>query len=483
MQRLPHSELNILFARAQELKAQGIEPYPRHFVRTHSLCEANDAYEGLSFDSDGEEVALSLCGRLMDSEDFGDIILITIEDQDSRLQLVLDGAAAGQDALAKFRANVYRGDQLGFEVDYIYRERGRLTARVIGWQFLALCSLPLPRRIDSPEREYRQRYVHLAANIDARLRFVTRSKVLRYLRRFLEDQYAFLEVETPRPDASLPSSPEQYLKRLLIGGIERVYEISRRSGDEAVSWHTYPESQVMRGCMMLADLEDMMKLTEQLIAGLTQHLNATRVIPWKSLEQLVTAAQQRQLLEADPDAMPDQSADVAFDDMSIDLVPPWSRRSVYDLARDVTGVDFTAVDNVETAVSAVRWAEVELDAMATFSSVGDVLAELVRQVVGPSLIQPTFLVFAAPEPGAFAGEASYGSRFQLYINGLLFAEGGSGQTDPAAQALDDHDDDFLTALKYGLPPSGALTVEVDRLVMLMTGAMDIRDVICFPIHP
>src|SRR5690606_29266461 len=115
--------------------------------------------------------------------------------------------------------------------------------------------------------------------------------------------------------------------------------------------------------------------------------------------------------------------------------PPWSRRSVYDVVRDVTGVDFTAVDNVETAVSALRWSGIELDAMETFNNFGDILAELVRQVVGPSLIQPTFLVFPAPESSAFAGEASDGSRFQLYINGLQFAEGGSGQTDPAAHML------------------------------------------------
>ena len=397
-------ETDLLFARAQELKAQGINPYPQDFRRTHSLFEINEDYAGVGCEYEGETVALSLCGRVMNICDCGEMILITVEDRDSHLQFALDAASIEREKIMSFRSHVYRGDYLGFDVDYIFREQGWVTARITQWYFLALCMLPLPRHIDDPEREYRQRYVHLASSIDARDRFVARSKILRFMRRFLEEEYEFLEVVTPilqpvhadgeikfftthidatNSDASLRVSAEPYLKRLMVGGLERVYEIFHSLHNETLGWQNSPESQVMQCCMMLADLDGMMRITEQLIVGMTQHLNATRIIPWKPMEQLLTTAQRREYIEADADVTLEPEVEFNLDDLMIDLVPPWSRRSVYELVQDMTGVDFSGIHHVGDAMDAARWAGVELQDAVRFSNVNDVLMETLKQVVGP----------------------------------------------------------------------------------------------------
>jgi len=258
---------------------------------------------------------------------------------------------------------------------------------------------------------------------------------------------------------------------------------------------------VMQSCMMLADLDGMMRITEQLIVGMTQHLNATRIIPWKPMEQLLATAQRREYIKADADDTAELEVEFNLDDLMIDLIPPWSRRSVYELVQNMIGIDFSGIYHVGDAMDAARLAGVELQDSVRFKNVKDVLMETIKQVVGPSLIQPTFLIDFPSEESPFADEqrnqSKRGKHFELYINGLKFAEGFSGLTDPleyetqqslqsrqradCSQGMSAQDDDFLTALKYGMPPFAGITVDIDRLVMLMTGAVDIRDVIYFPI--
>ncbi len=516
MQTSSHSETDILFARTQELKLQGLDPYPQNFVRTHSLFQINEDYEGVGHEYESEQVSLSLCGRVMDVRACGEKILIKIEDQNARIQLILDPQQIDPQSMANFETYVYRGDYLGFEVDYIYREQGYVTGRITQWCFLALCMLPLPRQMDDAQRAYRQRHVHLASDIETRDRFINHSKALQYIRRFLEDKLACMEVPTPllqaaqgsdeltpTPNTTLKTdtlrfnSSELYLERLLIGGLERAYEISQKFSGKSVSWHSYPESQILQCCMILADLDDMMRITEQLIAGLSQQLNSTSIIPWKLSEQLDALAQQREQerlgLEADDPLSPHQAVTAA--EIMIDLVPPWSRRSSYELVQDITGLDFSLFYTVNHAIEAARRAGVNLPNPDEFTSVAAVLTETINQVVGPLLIQPTFIVDLPFGEPTFSHDGSHrpasGKRFQLYINGLKFAEGFSGQSDPMEyQALQSQqrsatataeDADFLNALKYGMPPTGGVTVDIDRLIMLMTDADDIRDVIYFPV--
>ena len=246
--------------------------------------------------------------------------------------------------------------------------------------------------------------------------------------------------------------------------------------------------------MALADLDDMMRLTEQLIVGVTQHLNATRVIPWKLLEQILAIALQR---EADLDPTSTMNNEFDIEDMMVDLVPPWPRRPVYEFVRNITGIDFASIDNANDAIRVARQEGMTIDEPLMFPHVIDVVKEIFNQLVVPSLIQPTFLVDRPSEKNAGTGDSQNSStsnnRFQLYINGLKFAEGFSGLTDPLeyrtqqsfpgqeGQGIHPQDDDHLNALKYGMPPSGSLTIYLDRLIMLLTGAVDIRDVIYFPI--
>lgn len=506
MQTYSQSNTDLLFERAQELKAQGINPYPPSFVRTHWLYEINEEYEGVGYDYEGETVALRLCGRVMDIREAGQAIFVSIEDRDSRLQLVLDPSYIEGERIADFGARVYRGDYLGFEAAYIYRKRGRITACITQWYFLALCMLPLPRHIDDPAKQYDQRHVHLAAKIDVRERFVIRSKVLRHVRYFLEQKYGFLEVSTPitppaqstgeassfatgieaaNSPAPLQGSVQSYLRRLLVGGLERVYEITQDFSSEPSSWQNYPQSQVMQCCMMLATFDDLLKITERLMGFVTQQLNATRMIPWKSLEEMLALAQEREQMAADIDYLQEPKSELSPDDMLIDLVPPWSRRSANELVRDVTRINFSAIADVDTAIDLARQAGVNVTEPTMFKTVEAVLSETLKQVVAPTLIQPTFVVDAPCEQSASAEQGCASSKssrsFQLYINGLVFAEGSTGQTDPQAYCGEAQDDAWLKVLSYGLPPFGEITVSIDRLAMLMTGATDIRDVIYFPV--
>ena len=506
MQTYPLPITDILYQRVQDLKTQGIDPYPTKFVRTHLLSEVNELYEGVGYDYEGEVVAMKLCGRVMDIQRFNSRLLVTVEDQEGRLQLILDPKDVDEDEVQRFEAKVYRGDYVGFEVDYIYREQGCITGKITRWHFLALCLLPLPRRITNPDQAYRQRYLQLAAEIEVRDHFTVRSKILQFTRRFLEDRYGFLEVSTPllqptsesepieafttyvsaaNTHATLRGTSERYLNYLVLGGLERIYEMSHGFQNQPSTWQDYPESQVMQCRMMLADTGDLMRLTEQLLVGMTTRLNATRIIPWQSFEQIRCHAQERAAAEADWTDMSADLIDSDADDILIDLVPPWSRRSVEELTQDITGIDFCQIETIEEAAEAARAAGVDLSKVGTLTCVHDVLMETVNQLVGPGLIQPTFLVDGSsprnPTSEPQRASAQSTGRFQLYINGLVFAEGSNEGTDPGEYTGQDPNDGYWTALKYGMPPVGALAIYMDRVVMLMTGALDIRDVIYFPL--
>ena len=485
MQTYSQSETDILFARTCELKQQGINPYPRNFIRTHTLCDINESYEGVGNDYEHKQVALSSCGRVMDMHSVDGQVFIMIEDQDSELQLLFDPMRITSESLAIFQSKVYRGDYLGFEIDLIYRKQEHITGRVIQWRFLALCMLPLPRQIMSIDKAYRQRHINLASNFETRQRLMGYSKVLSFLRRLLEDQYHCLEVSMPNlANDNNVSTTNHYLQRLLIGGIERVYSIAPASNIQATDWHTHHETQMMQCCIFLADLDTMMKLTEELFVEIAKQLQSTRIIVWKHWEQIDAIAQSRRLLQTDPDNLIEES--FSADDMMVDLVPPWSRRSVYELVRDLISVDFAQVHDVQTAIQAARQANIEIPDPSTFTSIKAVLIEIIDQVVAPLLIQPTFII-GFPANDAVVGKSDKRStpndQFQLYINGLKFAEGYIGMTDPLEYQAHAYvpEDAFLNALKYGLPPYAGLSIDIDRLAMLMTGAVDIRDVIYFPV--
>ena len=481
------------YQRVQELKAKGILLYPHNFMRTHSILDINEAYEGV--DGLGEKVLLTLCGRVISIDVLNQRLRVYLEDRDSQLQFMLEVSHMSPAKINLFRDSVTRGDYIGFEVNHIYRsEKGSLTAKVGDWHFLA----PRLRRLPD-EPQYR-----LLNDFWARQRIIANSRMLRIIRHFLDDEADCFEVRTPILPPSqhhangngLPPfrvSPHLYLMQLIVEGMERVYEICDVFRDVEVDWLHYPELQVLECCIAPADGNDMMNLTERLVRKLAMHLHATDVILWKSREDMQSVADQR----TDGGNTTGDAwliSDEQFTEIPIDLTPPWSRRSFYQLVEEATKVDFGELQTVDEALTAARQAGAELADTAQFASIGQVALEVMNQLVTPLLIQPTFVVDypleLSPASKPYVHQPRLAERAHLFINGLEFASVHSEQTEPPSppnDRLSEYEvaqlgDDFRQALEYGMPPTGVLELNLNYLAMLMTGADDIRDTILFPTY-
>jgi len=522
------SEIDIRLERVRTLELQGINPYPHDFTRTNTLLQIRTQHDG-QVDTHGKSINLNLAGRVMNVRTMGKLVFVDVEDRDSRLQFILQPGFTSAEIISNFKEFVFRGDWIGFAVDHIFvTGKGELSARVSKWTMLAPCLLPLPHHIGGHERQRKERYIHLAVEQRTRQRFVTRSKIVRHVRRFLEDEYGLLEVKTPaiqpiyggaeaRPfttyinDAKtsgfLRISPETYLKRLVVGGLEGVYEICTNYRNEGIDWSHYPEFQMMECYLSPADLSDMMTLTERLISGIAFSLHGSHELEWQSRDQMKRAASLQDKAtpltsESDFQDELSEQADFRYETVMLDLTPPWPRRSIYGMALEATGVDFLNLTTIEQAVEVARSMGLQVKQDHTFTSIGGVALFVVDELIYPTLIQPTFVVDfpfeECPLTKRHRQDPRLAERFELFINGMEFANAYTELTDPREQEAQfvrqaekrdrgdeeaqQTDDDYVNALKYGLPPTGGLGIGIDRLVMLMTSAADIRDVIFFPIY-
>ncbi len=467
------------------LREMGIEPYPPRVKRTHTAAEAQRAFEEAQ---EGSTVQVDVVGRLVAVREMGKSTFVHLEDGSGRIQAYLRVDHLGEEPYSAFLSLFDIGDFMAISGELFRTRTGEITVLAKSVTMAAKAVHPLPEKwhgVKDTELRHRQRYLDLLANPEVREVFRARARMVDALRRFL-DERGFLEVETPilqpiyggaaaRPfvthhnqldqDLYLRISFELYLKRLIVGGYERVYEIGRDFRNEGISFKHNPEFTQLELYQAFADYNDMMALTEQMIAFAAAETLGTTQITYQGSE--------------------------------IDLNPPWRRIPLRDAILDATGIDYEAYPDADSLFDAIEGKGLAAEAK---SSRGKLIDSLLGSYVEPHLIQPTFLIdypldvspLAKRKPGC---EGTV-ERFEGFAGGMEICNAFSELNDPLDQqerfeaqgrdfaAGDEEahqmDEDYLAALSYGLPPTGGFGMGVDRLAMLFTDQASIREVILFP---
>lgn len=479
-ERTAGEELRARAAKLARWRARDVDPYGGRYERTHSLAQVRAGAAEL------EGQAVAVAGRLVAVRRHGSMVFADLLDGSGRLQV-----CARRDTLPRFDwfLDLDLGDIIGVRGPVFRTRRGEITVEVRSFTLLSKALRPLPEKwhgLRDVDLRYRQRYLDLIANPEVRETFVLRSRMVAAVRRFL-DERGFLEVETPmmhplpggaaaRPFVTyhnaldmtlyLRIAPELYLKRLVIGGLERVYELGRVFRNEGISTRHNPEFTILEVYQAYADYTDMMRLTEELFHQVALAVRGT--------------------------------ARLTFLGQEVDLTPPWPRVSLPQALAERAGVDVQELASDEAARAAARRLGVEVAETAT---AGQVLEALVDAFVQPHLIGPTFLtdhpVAISPLARRRPEQPHLAERFEVIIGGWEFANAFSELNDPedqrrrfeaqarARQQGDEEahvlDEDYLLALEHGLPPCGGLGVGMDRLAMLLAGVPSVRDVILFPL--
>jgi lysyl-tRNA synthetase class 2 len=479
----------------ERLRQAGIDPYPTRAQRTHTSQQALAAFE-----AQGQEAGvITVAGRLRSVRVMGKVVFAHLEDGFGRLQLYLRADDLGPERIDAFRDLFDLGDFLQATGALFRTRTGETTLHVSDFRMLAKAISPLPASkeevvdgelvvhsaFDNPEARYRQRYADLAVNSDVRQVFLTRAAVIRSLRRFLDD-HGFLEVETPilqplyggaaakpfvthhnqlHQDLYLRISFELYLKRLLVGGFEGVYEIGRDFRNEGVSFKHNPEFTQLEFYWAYADFLQVMDFTEQMVAYAAQEATG--------------------------------STRIDYEGNSIELAPPWKRLTLRQAIHERSDID---IDSHPEAAD-LRQAMVDLGhEPAADSTRGKLIESLLSHYVEPDLIQPTFLYDyprdISPLAKSKPEDSSIVERFEGFVAGMELCNAFTELNDPFDQeqrflemgrdyAADDEerhplDEDYLQAMRYGMPPNGGFGMGVDRLTMLLTGRTSIREVNLFP---
>jgi lysyl-tRNA synthetase class 2 len=478
------------------LRKAGVEAYPRRVRRTHTAKQAIEAFEGAG---DGPSAEVEVVGRLRSIRHMGKVTFAHIEDGSGRLQLYFKADDLGPDAFALFNDVFDLGDFIHARGTMFRTKTGEVTLRVAAFDMLAKAISPLPaakeETVDGervvhaafgdPEARYRERYADLAVNPEVRRIFEARAGVIRALREFLDAQ-GFVEVETPilqpiyggaaaRPftthhnqlhqDLYLRISFELYLKRLLVGGLERVYEIGRDFRNEGVSFKHNPEFTQLEFYMAYADYRAVMELTEQMIAYVAEKVTGGTAIKYRG--------------------------------HAIELAPPWKRQDLRAALQEVSGIDIHQYPTAE----ALRQVMIDKGHQPSASSTrGKLIESLLASQLEPALIQPTFIYDyprdISPLAKSKEGDPGTVERFEGFIGGMELCNAFTELNDPLDQeqrflemgrdypAGDEErhpmDDDYLRAMRYGMPPNGGFGMGIDRLTMLLTDQSTIREVILFP---
>jgi len=475
----------VRIGKLESLKAQGIDPYPYGFDRTHEAAELERLYSGLAAGAEtGERVCVA--GRIRAVRNNG--MFIDLHDASGKVQIFCHRDNLSPEALAVVRL-LDIGDLIGVEGLVRRTSRGELTVNATAMAVLAKTLRPLPEKyhgLADVELRYRQRYLDLIMNQESRETLRRRSRIVAAMRSHLVER-GYLEVETPmlhtipggasaKPfithhntldiDLYLRIAPELHLKRLLVGGLaDKVFEINRNFRNEGISPRHNPEFTMLELYEAYVDYRAMMRLTEELITSVAETVLGT--------------------------------LQINYGGTLIDLSPPWQRRSMAELVQAATGVDFLAIEDAETA----RRSAAALGAALTGSeNWGQALEAAFAARVEDTLIQPMHVTGfprdISPLAKADRADPRLVERFETYIYGWEITNAFSELTDPQdqrarfeaqmqARAAGDEeaqplDEDYITALEYGLPPCGGLGIGIDRLVMLLTDSPSIRDVIAFP---
>lgn len=438
---------------------------------------------------EGEEGRhVCIAGRIMSWRDMGKASFMDLRDASGRIQLYVKIDVLGEENYKELTSSLDIGDIVGVKGEVFRTRRGEISVKTTEVKILSKSLLPLPEKyhgLKDVDARYRQRYVDLIVNPEVKDVFVKRSRIISEIRRFL-DGLAFMEVETPvlhgqaggaaaRPfithhnslniDMYLRIALELHLKRLIVGGFDRVYEIGRVFRNEGMDTRHNPEFTMLELYQAYTDFEGMMNITENLIRTVAQNVLGTTTVTYGETE--------------------------------IDLGKPFARMSMVEAVKKYSGVDFTQVETVEEAKKLADEHHIEYEAR---HKKGEIINLFFEEYVESKLVQPTFITGhptdISPLAKRYADNPEYTERFELFIMGSEYCNAFSELNDPidqrqrfeaqaAAKAAGDDeacdvDEDFLTALEYGLPPTGGMGMGVDRLVMLLTNAQSIRDVLLFP---
>ncbi|XP_074304108.1 lysine--tRNA ligase, chloroplastic/mitochondrial-like isoform X1 [Silene latifolia] len=505
---------SIRIEKVEELRSQGIEPYAYKWDRTHTATELQSLYQELLPGHESpEHVSVSVSGRILARRAFGKLAFMTLRDHSGTIQLYFEKDFLQSPSFDLLKSLVDVGDFLGASGSLKRTDKGELSVRVSSFAILTKSLLPLPDKyhgLTDLDKRYRQRYVDMIANPQVAAVFRNRAKIMSVIRKTVES-YDFVEVETPvlqgevggaeaRPfvtyhnslgrDLYLRIATELHLKRMLVGGFEKVYEIGRIFRNEGISTRHNPEFTTIEMYEAYSDYESMMTMAEEIVTQCALSVQGKLTIDYLGTD--------------------------------ISLQRPWKRETMHNLVKEASGINFSEFgDNVKAAKEVTLtklgniFGDKEISAVSNCSSVGHVLNEVFEIVVEPTLIQPTFVLDYPIEisPLAKPHRSSSGltERFELFICGRELANAFSELTDPMDQRSrleeqvrqhnqkkqttpdlkDDEsendmyevtlDEDFLTALEYGMPPASGMGLGIDRLVMLLTNSASIRDVIAFPV--
>jgi len=471
----------------ERLRGRGINPYPYGYHRSHTTQQALELLKQQET-ARAEAQVVNIAGRIMANRPMGKISFLDLRDGSGRIQLCFYKDRLSEEALELLK-DLDLGDIIGVSGRLFRTKSGEATVEVEKFTLLAKSLQPLPEKwhgLSDVEIRYRQRYLDLIANAEAREIFRMRSQVITAIRDFL-NRRGFLEVETPvlqpsaggalaRPftthhhaldqDFYLRIAPELHLKRLIIGGFDRVYELGRIFRNEGVSTKHNPEFTMLESYEAYADYNDIMRMVEEMVSEISQRVMGT--------------------------------SQVKFGDKTIDLKPPWPRLELRQAIIKYSGIDFEDYPDAKSLRAAMQGLKMEVD---PHKDRGKLIDELISSFVEPNLIQPTFLVdypvdmspLAKTKPGserlverfeAFAGGMEIANAFTELNDPLeqreRFLQQQKGRKKAEAEVEETIDEDFLLALEYGMPPTGGLGVGIDRLVMVLTGQQSIREVILFP---
>jgi lysyl-tRNA synthetase class 2 len=473
-------------AKADALRAGGVDPFPRAFPGRTAIAQVRADHDGMGPGDESAET-VRVAGRLTARRGQGKVAFCDLEDRDGRIQLWAAVDRLGPQAM-ELLVSLDLGDLVGATGPVTRTKRGELSIAVTGIELLAKSLRPPPDKhagLKDPETRYRQRYLDLMSNDEVRTAFVVRAKTIAAVRSFL-DARGFIEVETPclqpmyggaaaRPfvthhnqldrDLYLRIAPELYLKRCIVGGLEKVYELGKDFRNEGVSYKHNPEFTMVETYEAYVGYLEVAEMLEQLVAHAAIAATGSSRVEWRG--------------------------------QVIDFTPPWTRLDLRTAIGDASGIDVRAHADAGALRTAMRAAGYDAPDTEPWAKLVD---GLLTQTLEPALIQPTFLLDYPLELSPFAkrspGDPDIVERFEAFAGGMEIANAFTELNDPDDQAerfamqqadraagdedAQPMDEDFLVALEHGMPPTGGLGLGIDRLVMLLTGANSIREVVLFP---
>mgnify|MGYP002248633529 FL=1 len=468
-----------------QLQEAGKDPFDVYKVnRTHSSQQVKDNYE----EWEGKDVTVA--GRIMSKRGQGKVVFSDIHDRDGKIQLFIKIDEVGEEALKQYKTNDL-GDWVACTGEVFKTKTGEISVKAKTLELICKSLKPLPEKwhgLKDPDLRYRQREVDIITNPEVKTTFMKRSQIIKGIREFLDNR-GFLEVETPmlatiaggasaRPfithhntldlDMFLRIAPELYLKRCIVAGFEKVYELGRTFRNEGMSVRHNPEFTMIELYQAFADYNDMMELTENMVAEVCKKVNGTTKVTYQGTE--------------------------------IDFMPPWRRITMVDAVKEYAGVDFATIKSDEEAQAIAKEKHLEFPKPLNTVTKGEVLNMLYEEFCEEHKIQPTFIidypVEISPLTKKKRGNEMFTERFEGFVFGRELCNAYSELNDPIVQRErfaqqekerelgDDEaymiDEEFMSALETGMPPTGGLGIGIDRLIMFLTDSASIRDVILFP---